>query len=74
MLTEKEITHAKSGFHLDGNGLYLQVTKTGAKSWLFRYQLHGKRRWAGVVARGVVWRALICSTSLRSARTSSAVA
>lgn len=48
MLTEKEITHAKSGFHLDGNGLYLQVTKTGAKSWLFRYQLHGKRRWAGV--------------------------
>lgn len=48
MLTEKEITHAKPGFHLDGNGLYLQVTKTGAKSWLYRFQLHGKRRWAGV--------------------------
>lgn len=48
MLTELEIKHAEQGFHADGNGLYLQVTKTGAKSWLFRYQLHGKRRWSGV--------------------------
>jgi integrase len=50
LLTEFEIKNAKEGTHLDGNGLYLQVTKNGAKSWLYRYQLHGKRRWAGVGA------------------------
>lgn len=28
--------------HHDGGGLYLQVTKTGGRSWLFRYMLKGK--------------------------------
>lgn len=50
MLTELEIKHAGPGFHSDGNGLYLQVTNAGSKSWLYRYQLNGKRRWAGVGA------------------------
>lgn len=25
------------GYYLDGHGLYLQVTKTGSRSWIFRY-------------------------------------
>lgn len=30
------------GYHADGGGLYLQITGTGAKSWIFRYRLHGR--------------------------------
>jgi integrase len=32
----------------DGGGLYLRVTPTGAKSWVFRFQLDGKRRDMGL--------------------------
>jgi len=48
MLTELKIKHAQAGYWLDGGGLYLQVSKTGAKSWIYRYQLHGKRREMGL--------------------------
>jgi integrase len=33
----------KPGRVHDGGGLYLQVTPTGGKSWVFRYALHGRR-------------------------------
>ncbi len=36
------------GLFADGNGLYLQVTQTGAKSWIFRYQMAGRRRDMGL--------------------------
>lgn len=32
----------------DGGGLYLQIAPGGAKSWLYRYQLNGRRRWMGL--------------------------
>ena len=32
----------------DGGGLYLRVSETGAKSWVFRFQLDGKRRDMGL--------------------------
>jgi hypothetical protein len=32
----------------DGGGLYLRVSGSGAKSWVFRYQLDGKRRDMGI--------------------------
>lgn len=32
------------GRYGDGAGLYLEVLGTGQKRWLFRYQLHGRRR------------------------------
>jgi hypothetical protein len=32
----------KSGLYGDGGGLTLQITTTGAKSWLFRYMVAGK--------------------------------
>lgn len=38
----------KSGRYADGNGLYLQVSTSGAKSWLFRYMLDGKSREMGL--------------------------
>ena len=41
------------GFHADGGGLYLQVTVNArdgepAKSWIYRYMLHGKAREMGL--------------------------
>lgn len=38
----------RTGRHADGLGLYLQVTKTGAKSWLFRYMIAGRSREMGL--------------------------
>jgi integrase len=36
------------GRYPDGGNLYLQVTKTGAKSWVFRYQIAGREKMAGL--------------------------
>jgi integrase len=38
----------KPGMHADGGGLYLQVTASGAKSWIFRFMLHGRAREMGL--------------------------
>jgi hypothetical protein len=38
----------KPGYYLDGSGLYLQVSKTGSRSWIFRYTLNGKTREMGL--------------------------
>jgi hypothetical protein len=40
----------KPGLHGDGGGLTLQITKTGAKSWLFRYMVEGKAYGMGLGA------------------------
>ena len=36
------------GMHSDGGGLYLQVTASGGKSWLYCYMLNGKSREMGL--------------------------
>jgi integrase len=36
------------GLHGDGRGLYLQITPTGGKSWIYRFQLAGDRRLMGL--------------------------
>jgi integrase len=38
----------KPGMHHDGGGLYLQVTATGAKSWIFRFMLKRHAREMGL--------------------------
>lgn len=38
------------GYLSDGGGLYLQITASGARSWVFRYMVHGKRREMGLGA------------------------
>ncbi|MDB5405628.1 MAG: putative phage integrase [Rhodospirillales bacterium] len=38
----------RKGMYADGGGLYLQVTSGGAKSWIFRYMLHGRAREMGL--------------------------
>ena len=41
---------AKPGLYGDGGGLALQITKTGAKSWLFRFMRDGKAYGMGLGA------------------------
>jgi integrase len=42
------------GYHADGGGLYLAVSKTGAKSWIFRYDYEEKRHEMGLGGLAVV--------------------
>jgi integrase len=39
---------SQSGMYADGGGLYLQVTSTAAKSWIFRYSQSGRNREMGL--------------------------
>ena len=47
-LTARQVQTLGAGYHADGDGLYLQVTPSGARSWILRYQLAGKRREMGL--------------------------
>lgn len=47
-LTALSIKNAKPGRHADGKGLYLLVKPTGARSWLLRVQVDGRRRDIGL--------------------------
>jgi Arm domain-containing DNA-binding protein len=48
-LTTKGIDGIKSpGFYSGGNGLYLQVGKGEARSWIYRFMLAGKERDMGI--------------------------
>jgi integrase len=48
-LTDLKVRREKApGLHHDGGGLYLQVTASGAKSWVLRYMLRGKAREMGL--------------------------
>jgi len=48
MLTALQVKNAKTGEHADGKNLYLRVSDTGNRSWVFRFQLDGKRRKMGL--------------------------
>jgi hypothetical protein len=48
-LTALAVTQAKQrGYYGDGGGLYLQVSRGGAKSWVFRFKEAGKLREMGL--------------------------
>src|SRR5262245_14678488 len=48
-LTALKVDRAKRpGMHADGGGLYLRVTDSGTKNWVFRFMLDGRPRWMGV--------------------------
>jgi integrase len=38
----------KAGRYGDGHNLYLQITPAGVKSWLLRFEQHGRERWHGL--------------------------
>jgi hypothetical protein len=39
---------SKPGYYGDGGGLWLQVAKSGSKSWIFRFKTAGKQREMGL--------------------------
>ena len=48
-LTDRTIKARKEkGYYADGDGLYLQVSATGAKLWIFRFKRDGKARDMGL--------------------------
>ncbi|MCJ8325092.1 MAG: DUF4102 domain-containing protein [Rhizobiales bacterium] len=48
-LSDRGVKAARvKGRYADGNGLYLQVGKSGTKSWLFRYMLDKRSREMGL--------------------------
>lgn len=48
-LTNKKVLKlTKRGRYADGHGLYLQITRRGTKSWLFRYESNGRERSMGL--------------------------
>ena len=48
-LTPKTVSAiSQPGRHADGGNLYLLVSSTGAKSWVFMYRLNGKQRELGL--------------------------
>jgi integrase len=48
-LSDRTVKSKKAaGYHADGNGLYLCVKPTGAKSWILRYMIAGKAREMGL--------------------------
>ncbi|MFC3147263.1 tyrosine-type recombinase/integrase [Piscinibacterium candidicorallinum] len=48
-LTAKRVEQeSTAGYHLDGDRLYLQVSRAGTKSWIFRYTVGGRERQMGL--------------------------
>ena len=48
-LTALKVSRLKEpGMHPDGGGLYLQITTSGARSWIYRFSLHGRSREMGL--------------------------
>lgn len=44
----------KPGLYADGGGLWLQVTKAGGRSWIYRFMQHGRARSMGLGALDTV--------------------
>ena len=47
-------TKTARGYYADGGGLYLQVSKVGTKSWIFRYARDGRTRDMGLGSVDIV--------------------
>lgn len=47
-LSERSVRSAKPGRHMDGDGLYLDVSETGRRTWTLRFQRQGRRRDMGL--------------------------
>jgi integrase len=47
-LSAVALSKLSPGLYPDGGGLYLQVTKRGARTWVYRFMLHGRAREMGL--------------------------
>ena len=48
LTARRVLTECTPGMYGDGGGLYLQVTESGARTWIFRFQIQGRRRDMGL--------------------------
>jgi hypothetical protein len=53
-LTARKVASAKPGVYQDGGGLRLVVSNGGARKWVFRFTLNGRRRDMGLGSFPVV--------------------
>ena len=60
-LTALKVRSAKLGRHVDGRGLHLKVSKSGARSWVARIQINGVRRDYGL---GSAWKVSLAEARL----------
>lgn len=68
-LSDRQVkAEKKPGRFADGNGLYLQVSQSGAKSWLFRFMQDGKSREMGLGSTNTVSLAEARTTALECKR------
>ena len=61
-LSARKVETAPAGKYEDGGGLRLVVSASGARKWVFRYTLSGKRREMGLLLldqRGVLGKMLL---------------
>ncbi|WP_052321657.1 Arm DNA-binding domain-containing protein [Ralstonia sp. A12] len=42
------------GYHADGDGLYLQISQSGSRSWIYRYSLAKRAREMGLGPQSAV--------------------
>jgi integrase len=67
-LSARKVETAKPGRHMDGRGLMLLVKASGARSWVLRYQIDGRRRDMGLGAWPEVTLAMARERSLDARR------
>jgi len=58
-LTPRKVATSGPGKHEDGGGLRLVVPWTGARKWMLRFTLHGKRREMGLSSLPITRAALL---------------
>jgi len=70
-LSPRKVATVKPGKHEDGGGLRLVVSNAGARKWVLRFSLNGKRREMGlVVVNSRNWRSVRKRLSTRFWRNS----
>ena len=67
-LSARKVETAGPGRHGDGRGLFLYVKPTGARSWVLRYQRHGRRHDLGLGAWPEVTLAMARQKALEARR------
>lgn len=67
-LSARKVDTAEPGKHGDGRGLFLFVKPTGARSWVLRYQINGRRRDLGLGAYPEVTLAMARARALDARR------
>ncbi|MGQ9368915.1 tyrosine-type recombinase/integrase [Azospirillum sp. ST 5-10] len=67
-LTAVAVRNAKPGWHADGHGLYLEVDETGARRWVQRLIVQGRRRDIGLGSASLVSLAEARETALANRR------